>query len=146
MRSYFIELRLFGAHARGGARSKWSQWSLAENRKAEGSCASDSKMEIFPWLSNIYRWRIYLWKVSYAFRKTAHLKHIKHAAFLSEPFVNYRLDLSLLIHRAVARGLPPPPPTHTHTHTHTHYILYNIQAWNQIACFFVVFMISQLYN
>ncbi len=29
-------------------------------------------MEIFPWLSNIYRWRIYLWNVSYAFRKTAH--------------------------------------------------------------------------
>ncbi len=53
---------------------------------------SDSKMDIFPWLSNIYRWRIYLWNISYAFRKTAHLKHIKqcdslsvaHASFLSE--------------------------------------------------------------
>ncbi len=71
----------------------WSLLSLVENRKAEGSCISDSKMEIFPWVSNIYRWRIYLWNVSYALRETAHLKHIKqreaslseaHAAFLSE--------------------------------------------------------------
>ncbi len=48
-----------------------------------------SKMNIFPWLSNIYRWRIYLWNVSYAFRKTAHSskQHVSvraHAAFLSE--------------------------------------------------------------
>ncbi len=50
---------------------QWRLWSLAENLKAEGSCTSDRKIEIFPWLSNIYRWRIYLWNVSYAFRKTA---------------------------------------------------------------------------
>ncbi len=30
------------------------------------------QMNIFPWLSNIYRWRIYLWNVSSAFRKRAH--------------------------------------------------------------------------
>ncbi len=45
--------------------------------QSKSSCTSDSKMEIFPWLSNIYRWRIYLWNVSYALRKTARLKHIK---------------------------------------------------------------------
>ncbi len=37
-----------GAHAHGGACSEPSLWTLAKNRK----------MEIFPWLSNIYRWRI----------------------------------------------------------------------------------------
>ncbi len=35
MCSHFIELCLFGAHARGGARSKLCLWSLAENRKAK---------------------------------------------------------------------------------------------------------------
>ncbi len=64
------------ACARSAALVQWSLWSSAENLKAEGSCTSDSKMEIFPWLSNIYRWRLYLWNVSYAFRKTAHLKHV----------------------------------------------------------------------
>ncbi len=47
MCSYFIELCLFGAHARSGTRSKWSLWSLAENLKGEGSSTSDSKMDIF---------------------------------------------------------------------------------------------------
>ncbi len=35
LRSHFIELHLFGVHARGGARSKLSLWCLAENRKAK---------------------------------------------------------------------------------------------------------------
>ncbi len=35
MRSYFIARRLFARTAHGGAPSKWSLWSLAENRKAE---------------------------------------------------------------------------------------------------------------
>ncbi len=35
LRSHFIELCLFGTHVHGGARSKWSLWSLAENRKAK---------------------------------------------------------------------------------------------------------------
>ncbi len=30
----------------------------------------DSKMDVFAWLSNIYRWKIYSWHVSYALRKT----------------------------------------------------------------------------
>ncbi len=46
------------------ARSKWSLWSLAENQQ-NGN------------ISNVYRWRIYLWNVSYALGKTARLKHIK---------------------------------------------------------------------
>ncbi len=46
--------------------------------------------KIFPWISNIYRGRIYLWNVSYAFRKTAHSSKqsaslsAAHADFLSE--------------------------------------------------------------
>ncbi len=35
LRSYFIALSLFGAHVWDGARSKWSLWSLEENRKAK---------------------------------------------------------------------------------------------------------------
>ncbi len=64
------------------------------------SCTSDSKMDIFPWLSNIYRWRIYLWNVSYAFRKTArsskqHVSARAHAAFLSEHLTASRFKLKL---------------------------------------------------
>ncbi len=40
--------------------------------QSRSSCTSERKMDMFPWLSNIYRWRIYLWNVSYPFRKTAH--------------------------------------------------------------------------
>ncbi len=82
---------------------------FSRESQSKSSCTSDSKMNIFTWLSNIYRWRIYLWNVSYALRKTAHLKHIKqreslavaHAVFLSEhltascfklyEIINYRL-------------------------------------------------------
>ncbi len=63
--------------------------------QSKSSCTSDSKMEIFPWLSNIYRWRIYLWNVSYTFRKRAHSSKQRvtvraHAAFLSEPLWTQR--------------------------------------------------------
>ncbi len=51
---------------------------------------SDSNMEISPWLSNIYRWRIYLWNVSYAVRKTAHLKHIKQRISVSTHSLSVR--------------------------------------------------------
>ncbi len=34
-------------------------------------------MDVFAWLSNIYRWKIYSWHVSYALRKTKRLKCIK---------------------------------------------------------------------
>ncbi len=39
---------------------------------SKSTCTSDSKMDIFRWLSNIYIWRIYMWNVSYAFRKRTH--------------------------------------------------------------------------
>ncbi len=55
--SYFIVLCLFGT------RSEPSLWSLEENKKVVHVC---NKMDIVPWLSNIYWWRIYLWNVSYA--------------------------------------------------------------------------------
>ncbi len=59
-------------------RSEPSLGSLTENRK----------MEIFPLLSIIYRWRIYLWNISNAFRKRAQLKQLitvrAHADFLWE--------------------------------------------------------------
>ncbi len=42
-----IELRLFGVHARGGARSKWSLWSLAENRKAKAHALLTAKWKYF---------------------------------------------------------------------------------------------------
>ncbi len=48
--------------AHGGAHSSFS----SRESQSKSSRTSDSKMEIFPWLSNIYRWRIYLWIVSYA--------------------------------------------------------------------------------
>ncbi len=51
---YSILLRLFSAHAR---RSR----------------TPDSQMDIFAWISNIYRSKIYLWHVSYA-RKTQLLR------------------------------------------------------------------------
>ncbi len=44
---------------------------FSRESQSKSSRTSDSKMEIFPWISNIYRWRIYLWIVSYALRKTA---------------------------------------------------------------------------
>ncbi len=92
-----IALCLFGAHAH--MRSEPSLWSLAENRRS--LCTSDSKMEIFPWLSNIYRWRIYLWDVSYAFRKRAHSSNSTSLSGHTQPFCqsHFKLkDLSLLIH------------------------------------------------
>ncbi len=51
---------------------------------AEGSSTTDSKMEIFPWLSNICRLRIYLWNVSYALRKTPHIKCIKRYKYICQ--------------------------------------------------------------
>ncbi len=45
----------------------------------KSSWTSDSKMNIFPWLSNIYRWRIYLWNLSYAFRKRARSLSVRAA-------------------------------------------------------------------
>ncbi len=71
------------ASMRAAVLVQWSLWCLAENRKAEGPCTADRKMEIFPWLSNIYRWRVYLWNVSYVLRKTAHLRHIEQCVSLS---------------------------------------------------------------
>ncbi len=57
--SYFIELHLFGACAR----SKMKSVKFNGESQSKSSCTSDNKMEIFPWLSNIYRWRIYRWNV-----------------------------------------------------------------------------------
>ncbi len=67
--------------------------------QSKSSCTSDSKMEIFPWLSNIYRWRIYLWNVSYAFKKRAHSSKQRisvraHATFLSEPLSTQRFIIA----------------------------------------------------
>ncbi len=63
---------------RARRRSFWMKSvKFSRESQSKSSRTSDSKMEIFPWLSNIYRWRIYLWNVSYALRKTACLKHIK---------------------------------------------------------------------
>ncbi len=42
----------------------------------------DSKMDIFAWLSNIYRFKIYLCYVSYARRKTKGLKCIKQHKYI----------------------------------------------------------------
>ncbi len=39
-------------------------------------------MDIFAWLSNIYRLKIYLWHVSYALRKTKLLKRIKQYKYI----------------------------------------------------------------
>ncbi len=47
LRSYFIELRLFGMHPRGGAHSKRSLWSLAENRKAKAHALLTAKWKYF---------------------------------------------------------------------------------------------------
>ncbi len=47
LRSYFIARRLFGAHAHGGAHSKWRLWSLAENRKAEADALLTAKWKYF---------------------------------------------------------------------------------------------------
>ncbi len=33
---------------------------------SHASPTPDSKIDMFAWLSNIYRWKIYLWHVSYA--------------------------------------------------------------------------------
>ncbi len=44
---------------------------FSRESQSKSSRTSDSKMEILPWLSNIYRLRMYLWIVSYALRKTA---------------------------------------------------------------------------
>ncbi len=41
-----------------------------------------SKMDIFAWLSNIYRYKKYLWHVSYALRKTKCLKCIKQHKYI----------------------------------------------------------------
>ncbi len=46
LRSYFIALRLLGAHARGG-RSELSLWSLAENLKAKAHALLTSKLTYF---------------------------------------------------------------------------------------------------
>ncbi len=46
------------------------------------SSTPDSKMDIFAWLSNIYRWKIYLWHVSYTLRKTKCLKCIKQHRYI----------------------------------------------------------------
>ncbi len=40
------------------ALSVWRAFSRGSQIKS--SCTSDSKLDIFPWLSNIYRWIIYL--------------------------------------------------------------------------------------
>ncbi len=72
LHSYFIELSVW--HACAWLRSFWNK-SVKFNGESQSkcSCASDRNCFIFPWLSNIYRWRIYLWNVSYAFRKTMRL-------------------------------------------------------------------------
>ncbi len=45
-------------------RTKFEKFSGESQSKS--LCTSDSNIEIFPWLSNIYRWRIYLWNISNA--------------------------------------------------------------------------------
>ncbi len=57
-------------------------WGLAENRKAKPHALLTAKWKYFHGFFNIYRWRIYLWNVSYASRKTAHLKRIKQRSFV----------------------------------------------------------------
>ncbi len=63
LRSYSIALRLFSAQ-----QHSWL---------SRASPTPDSKIDMFAWLSDIYRWKIYLRHVSYALRKTQRLKFIK---------------------------------------------------------------------
>ncbi len=58
--------------------------------QSKSSCTSDRKIEIFPWLSNIYRWRIYLWNVSNAFRKRAHSSNSASLSEHTQPFCQSR--------------------------------------------------------
>ncbi len=42
----------------------WTKFVKFSGESAsKSSCTYDSEKNIFPWLSNIYRWRIYLWNV-----------------------------------------------------------------------------------
>ncbi len=60
-------------------------------------CTSDSKMKIFPLLSNIYRWRNELLvKLSYAFRKRAHSSNSASLSWHTQPFCQSRFKLKCL--------------------------------------------------
>jgi len=86
-----------------------TRWRAFRTKSAEfsgesqsrGLFTSDSKMETFPRLSNIYRWRIYLLNVSNAFRKRAHSSNSTSLSRHTQPFCHSRFKLkysSLLIH------------------------------------------------
>ncbi len=68
----------------------------------------DSKIEIFAWFSNIYRWKIYLWHVRYALRKTQRLKCINNTNIfavchggLNWSIINIKGWLRINVHKLV---------------------------------------------